>query len=212
MQIMQNRASATLDAPATGREAKRERTRRNVERAAVSLALEHGAENVTVDQICEASDISARTFFNYFGNRDAAIVGTASKIPPQEMLDEFIAADGPVIGDFLHTLVASVRLHDPDVELIKARRQLFDNEPHLAMVRMTREANARDIYREVVVRRLRREQPNISSTEAEDEALVVVAITLGVLHAAGARWIESGGVGDIDELIDGSLARLKRLI
>jgi AcrR family transcriptional regulator len=211
MQIMQN-ASPTLSAPAAGREAKRERTLRRVEKAAVALALEYGTERVTVDQICEASDISARTFFNYFGSKDAAIVGTASKIPPQELLDAFVAADGPVLGDFLHCLVESVRRHNPDIDLIKARRELFEREPHLAMQRMTREANARDIYRTVIAERLRRENPQMTDPEVEDEALIAVAIALGILHAAGSRWIESGGTSEIDPLISQALERLRRLV
>jgi len=211
MQIMQIASSSPI-APATGREAKRERTLRRVEKAAVALALQHGTEHVTVDQICEASDISARSFFNYFGSKDAAIVGTASKIPPQELLDAFAAGHGPVLGDFLHCIVESVRLHNPDIDLIRARRELFEREPHLAMQRMTRESNARDIYRKVIAERLRRENPDMAHAEIEDEATIAVAIALGVVHAAGSRWIESGGTSDIDPLISQALERVRRLV
>ena len=106
MQIMQN-VSSTVSAPATGREAKRERTLRRVEKAAVALALQHGTEHVTVDQICEASDISARTFFNYFGSKDAAIVGTASSRnihcqpckPPASMPSSEVDTGAPMTFD-----------------------------------------------------------------------------------------------------------------
>lgn len=215
MHIATTRATATVETaePATtGREAKRERTRLRMELAAVNLALNLGSEHVTVDQICEASDVSARTFFNYFGSRDAAIVGEAAKVPPQDLLEAFVQADGPLLGDFLAVFVESVRRREPNVELIRARRRLFDQEPNLAMHRMTREGNARNIYIEVVTRRLQRQDPAIDPAEAHDEAVIAVAVALGIIHAAGARWIDSGGTADMDPLISQALERVRRLV
>jgi AcrR family transcriptional regulator len=217
MQIATSRATASVDhaaepaEPTTGREAKRERTRLRVELAAVELALEFGSEHVTVDQICEASDISARTFFNYFGSRDAAIVGEG-KVPPADLLEAFVAADGPLLGDFLAVFVASVRRREPNIDLIRARRALFEKEPHLAMQRMTREGDAREVFIDVVTRRLRRDDPSISDEEAHAEAVIAVAVGLGVVHAAGSRWIESGGIADMNPLINQAIERLRRLI
>jgi len=217
MQIATSRAAASdVDASqpvlTTGREAKRERTRLRVERAAVRLALELGSEHVTVDQICEESDISPRTFFNYFGSRDAAIVGPANKVPPHDLLDRFVEGNGPLLRDFLEVFAESVRRREPNIDLIRARRVLFEREPQLAMHRMTREANARDIYVDVFVQRLLREDPTMSVTEANDEAVIAVAVALGVVHAAGSSWIESGGTADMHPLIDKALERLRRLV
>ena len=215
MQIATSRAAATdVEAePAhhTGREAKRERTRQRVELAATQLALEHGSEHVTVDQICEAGDISARTFFNYFGSRDAAIVGEG-KIPPADILEAFVEADGPLLGDFLAVFVESVRRREPNIDLIRARRALFEKEPQLALQRMTREGDARTVFIDVVTRRLRREDPSIGDEDARAEAAIAVAVGLGIIHAAGARWIESGGTADMNPLIDQALERVRRLV
>jgi len=217
MQIATSRVAASdVDASqpvlTTGREAKRERTRLRVERAAVRLALELGSEHVTVDQICEESDISPRTFFNYFGSRDAAIVGPANKVPPQDLLERFVEGNGPLLRDFLEVFAESVRRREPNIDLIRARRVLFEQEPQLAMHRMTRETNARDIYVDVFVQRLLREDPTMSVTEANDEAVIAVAVALGVVHAAGSSWIESGGTTDMHPLIDTALERLRRLV
>ncbi|MFF5522903.1 TetR family transcriptional regulator [Streptomyces coeruleorubidus] len=56
------------------RERKKRATRAALVTAAVRLAAEHGAENVTVDAISEAAGVSARTFFNYFDSRDDVFV------------------------------------------------------------------------------------------------------------------------------------------
>ncbi|MFJ4185376.1 TetR family transcriptional regulator [Kitasatospora sp. NPDC089509] len=56
--------------------------------AAVRLALEHGGpDEVTVEQISQAADISPRTFFNYFPTKDAAF----SLEPHQWTAEEIVA-------------------------------------------------------------------------------------------------------------------------
>jgi len=39
------------------------------------LALDHGYEQLTVEAITEAADVSVRTFFNYFSSKDDALLG-----------------------------------------------------------------------------------------------------------------------------------------
>ncbi|QXE38818.1 TetR family transcriptional regulator [Streptomyces sp. GMY02] len=56
------------------RERKKRATRAALAEAAVRLAAEHGAENVTVEAISEAAGVSPRTFFNYFDSHDDAFV------------------------------------------------------------------------------------------------------------------------------------------
>jgi AcrR family transcriptional regulator len=56
------------------RERKRLATRQALSDAALRLALEHGPENVRVDDIAEAAGVSPRTYNNYFSSREQAIV------------------------------------------------------------------------------------------------------------------------------------------
>lgn len=56
------------------RERKKRATRAALAGAAVRLAAEHGAENVTVEAISQAAGVSPRTFFNYFDSHDDAFV------------------------------------------------------------------------------------------------------------------------------------------
>jgi AcrR family transcriptional regulator len=57
------------------RERKKRETRAALAEAAFRLALEKGADNVTVEEIAEAADVSVRTFFNYFPHKEHAILG-----------------------------------------------------------------------------------------------------------------------------------------
>lgn len=56
------------------RERKKRATRAALAEAAVRLAAEHGADNVTVEAISAAAGVSVRTFFNYFDTRDDAFM------------------------------------------------------------------------------------------------------------------------------------------
>jgi AcrR family transcriptional regulator len=57
------------------RERKKRETRAALTAAALRLALEKGPDNVTVEEISEAADVSVRTFFNYFSHKEHAILG-----------------------------------------------------------------------------------------------------------------------------------------
>ncbi|MER7251617.1 TetR family transcriptional regulator [Kribbella sp. NPDC000426] len=57
------------------RERKKLQTRAALADAALRLALEKGPDNVTVEEIAEAADVSVRTFFNYFPHKEHAILG-----------------------------------------------------------------------------------------------------------------------------------------
>lgn len=56
------------------RERRRRETEAAIHRAAVELIVEHGYDAVTVRMISERAGVSLRTFFNYFANKETAVV------------------------------------------------------------------------------------------------------------------------------------------
>lgn len=60
------------------RERKKQVTREALRAAALRLAVEHGPDNVRVDDIAEAAGVSTRTYNNYFSSREQAIVAAVT--------------------------------------------------------------------------------------------------------------------------------------
>jgi AcrR family transcriptional regulator len=58
------------------RERKKRETRLALSHATIRLALEHGFDNVSVEDIAAAANVSERTFRNYFTSKADAIVAT----------------------------------------------------------------------------------------------------------------------------------------
>lgn len=99
------------------RERKKAETRAALSWAAISLTVERGFENVKVEDIAAAADVSPRTFNNYFASKAEAIVsrqversrraaGALRTRPPEEplwtaiinaALDQLVA--GPEVDD-----------------------------------------------------------------------------------------------------------------
>ena len=118
------------------RERKKLATRRALREAAVGLTLEHGLENVTVEAISAAADVSPRTFFNYFATKEDALLDDVSGAPDEGVREEFVAGGptGAFVDDLSALLVASL-LGSGDLETRRAdmaqRKLLMAREPHL---------------------------------------------------------------------------------
>jgi AcrR family transcriptional regulator len=62
------------------RERKKHETREKLIQAAVTLAVQHGAAKVRVEDIAAAANVSPRTFSNYFPSKEAAMLDIALQI------------------------------------------------------------------------------------------------------------------------------------
>ncbi|MDJ0349147.1 TetR/AcrR family transcriptional regulator [Cryobacterium sp. PH29-G1] len=124
------------------REDKHHSTSLRIEQSAVSLVLEHGFDQVTVDMICSKSGISQRTFFNYFKTKQAAIIGVEPPTIDEGRARAFIAAPGnDVLPDLLALMSAIGPRAGLDEQLFADRMRICGLHPQLMreqMERMTR--------------------------------------------------------------------------
>ncbi len=96
------------------RERKKEATRQALSRAAMALALEHGPENVRVEDIAAAAGVSPRTYNNYFSSREAAIcavVVSANRLLGERLRER--PAEEPLAEACVQAMLAHYGGQDP---------------------------------------------------------------------------------------------------
>ncbi|MFC3999224.1 TetR/AcrR family transcriptional regulator [Nocardiopsis sediminis] len=119
------------------RERKKLATRQALQSAAVDLVLERGLDDVTVDDIAAAANVSTRTFFNYFASKDDALIGEGPLLYSDEARQVF-AEGGPtghLLEDLKLLLLSPATDHNDDAEPLFDRvhmlKRIVEKEPQL---------------------------------------------------------------------------------
>lgn len=197
--------------PAGLRERKKRATQDAIERAAVDLAIEHGYENVTVEMICEIAVISQRTFFNYAGSKERAVLGGKLPLPDDQQRAQFVAGlGGSVLEDLVETLAgAFVDLSATQGDLLRKRRQVLLHNPELALKEFARMEEAEDSILQLVHDRLRHD--HVARAEQDDRANMIVSLTFGVMHYVARAWMTHGFPDDIRGLLTNAAQLARRV-
>jgi AcrR family transcriptional regulator len=191
------------------RDRKRLETRARLERAAIDLVLAQGLEHTTIDQISDAADVSARTFFNYFDTKEDALLGLHDTDVSDELIAEHVAAAdgarGPELARFAIHLLVSVlgpRLAEAGAGAGAQddRKLLLERYPQLmsrVFVHMNRTMEALA----GAVRELTREQAGATSTETPLWPELVVALCGTAVRVSVKNWAAagSGSLPDLEE-------------
>lgn len=180
------------------RERKKSQTHEGLAAAALELFLQHGFDAVTVDEIAAAAGVSPRTFFRYFGSKEAVLFADQ---------DEILGA--------LHASLASRPDHEAPLTAIRwALRDLSDlyvqhRDQHLRRARMTEEGAALGTYqRTVLLPRWEEELTEaIARRTGADPAIdvechLLAGVAMAAMTSASVAWLASDGRSDIGQLID----------
>ncbi len=127
------RDDASKASPALGlRDYKKRRMRLEIERQALRLVIEHGYDQVTVEDICSAAEISKKTFFNYFPSKIAALMGFRNLPDAEEIvaLLEGRQGDGDYF-DVVARLMGSRMSLDDDDDVTRLRAEVMRLVPQL---------------------------------------------------------------------------------
>lgn len=191
-------------APVGLRERKKEQTRERLKAVALELFSHRGFDDVTVDEIAEAADVSKSTLFRYFetkedllfadavGHRDALVRALADRPLDEPVLVSLRAS--------LHSLAA-----DYQADRLRAltRNRIMAESPSLAARSLERQVAWEDGLAAVILPRLGGEP------DAETRAQVLAGASMAVVRIATRRWIASE---DDSEMLDHVLAALDLLI
>ncbi|WP_158861858.1 TetR/AcrR family transcriptional regulator [Leifsonia sp. AG29] len=188
------------------RERKKAQTRSELERAAVSLALERDFDTVTVDEICACVPVSHRTFFNYFDSKEDALFGIRRAWGDPDLVAQQLAAeyDGSVLAAVVETLFRSLPAEHSEPGLQASRLLIASRHPGLVDVRTRRLESLRAGLVSAVAGLIARERPEIaaldSSIDGEAMAELLVVTAIAAVRVAVREWAADGARGDIADV------------
>jgi len=148
------------------RERKKQQTRLALHEAALQLVDEKGLDGTTVEQICEAVDVSPRTFFNYFPSKAAAALDLPDSGISPEAAVAFRVAEGELVPALCELIGASM----DDAQQRKRMKALVARRPELMPAFAQWMGSIREQYVALV-----RERTD------DAEALAAVALTMAAL-------------------------------
>ena len=190
-------STTTMQAPGTGlRERKKLATKQALAMAAMRLATERGLENVRVEDITDAVNVSRRTFTNYFGSKEEAIAS----------LNTDRAARA---AEALRDRPAGEPLADSLAEVFAAQYQLatgIDRE-RLGPLRLVLSSPA--LQGEYLKTQVQSEEPlakaiaeRIGADPRRDlYPRVLAAAATAAVRAATGHWIDNSAIGSLPDLI-----------
>ncbi len=177
----------------TPRERRKRETLERIERNAVALALRGGSEAVTVEEICDLSAISVRTFYNYCDSKDAAIVGTSPVIPSDDALERFRSGSGmDILGDLLDAVSGPFEALDAPTGIDVDRARLLRAEPALLESMGLQMTKVRSRLADLVAERLARSESAVGGDDdIRVQAETIVELKTAIMRTALFAWSRS---------------------
>jgi AcrR family transcriptional regulator len=182
------------------RDRRRAQTERDIQIATLRLALRDGYEAVTTEMIAAEAGISLRTFFNYFPNKQAALVGHAPVLSPSDMM-LFLNGTGSLVGDLdavLHKHLADQRISRDTTQMIDtllARSPELVPHFHASLAELTKQV-AQMVQTRCAV--------------SEEDAILTAELTVHSLADGFRHWSHSPHMG-IDDIVIRARAQINRI-
>ncbi|WP_329339665.1 TetR family transcriptional regulator [Streptomyces sp. NBC_00663] len=178
------------------RERKKQRTREALLRAALELFTTRGYEQTTVDDVVGAVDVSQRTFFRYFANKEEAALAVVELAvahfvevvrdrppheAPMEALRQAVVAGWDSLNDTIESVVP--------VELYLRMYQVIESTPVLLAAHLRRSMEIEETLARVIAER------EGLDVDADLRPRLVVAVFSGVMRVTERRWSTGADLG-----------------
>jgi AcrR family transcriptional regulator len=201
--------SVGTPAPACGlRERKKRRTRDSLVSAALDLFRTKGYEHTTVREITDAVEVSERTFFRYFANKEdlvlSFVVAAADAFAVE--LGKRPASERPVEA-LRNAMSAAVLTLDPlDIEREQMAythaMRLIEATPALLAAQLM---VAQNLCEQLIA--IMSEREGVDPV-TDPRPRIIATVFCGLMSAAGQVWRGDGDVTTMTELADRYLAEL----
>lgn len=174
----------TQEQPLGLREKRKRESRDAMHRAALELVCAHGLNAVTVEQIAERAGVSARTLFNYWGSKEAVVLGAE---PASDVALVKVLQGRPADEDVAESLAVVQRAYlesaTPDRSIRTLKRKVMRREPQLAQMSINYH---NDVQRSLIETLAGRLEAEFDQDVAHDLATVAIYDMFASVRAAFA--------------------------
>ena len=192
------------------RERKKLATRRGIRRAALDLIAARGFSHVTVEDIASAADVSPRTFFNYFPSKEAVLFGADLGRADDSHARLVCDLPGRTALDALRMVLAdqarmfATELAELGGDPARWARQLkaAHADPQLRAAQAAHMALLESRFAGALAERLG------TDPDRDPYPMVLAGAAIGVLRAAMAFWVATGGAVPLEWLTDAAFQAL----
>jgi AcrR family transcriptional regulator len=183
------------------RERKKERTRQELQRAALDLFATKGFDAVSTDDIAAAAEVSKTTFYRYFPSKEDVLLGTSAEnlALVRRALADQPEGEGPVQAA-RNAFRELAERYQADREVKLLVHEVSKTTPSLAARSLEHQATWEEALREDFARR--------DPTASELRTRVLAAAVLGAVRAAIASWLAHDPSEPLPELVDDALRLL----
>jgi AcrR family transcriptional regulator len=183
---------------------KKARTRVAIQDAALDLFAEQGYEATSVEQIALRADVSASTFFRYFGAKADIILNDQDTQLPQ--LCAAILSQPLEVGDLEAVRRALQAAWVPNIDPVRTIRtaRAVAQSAFLCGIAYNVGRGWVDVVGAALAER--RDDP-----DALEECLLVARTALGIFGNATEQWVASEARKDFDSLIDEGFRMIERM-
>lgn len=187
----------------TLRERKRLAAMKRAQQVALDLFDEHGYEQVTVEQVAEAAELSPSSIYRHFGTKEQLILWDEYDPRIIERFDEELAEHDPV--EAVHLAIRSVftEVFARDEPLIRRRTRYVFEEPAVQATVALQTQQLEQLIAALLAAHTGRPDDDV-------EVQVVAGALIGALSGGIRAWYRSGYVVPFDQAMDRTFDTLRR--
>jgi AcrR family transcriptional regulator len=185
------------------RERKKIKTRRAIRREAYRLFAAQGYDATTVEQICDAAEVSPSTFFRYFPTKEDVVVTDEYDSVMKEGL-RARPADEPLIESLRHVMRTLLNQYlVNEIDEVLARNKLYREVPALRSRMAEGLGESHEALREILAERTGRDKESL-------EVRVVCGALIGALMEGFLTWPDNATPSELLAITERALDVLAR--
>jgi len=185
------------------------KTAANLTAVSRRLTAERGLAGFTIEEVCDAVDVSRRTFFNYFASKEDAVIGANPDEEFRRFAEQFLAkgqgAWPQVLGDLIALAIEHIESDDMDPREHTDLMAALEREPRL-LARFIGMSRDRD-------RQFRGLIANRQGVSDDDPRVVAIVSILGSLMKSTAdTFVDAANDQDFAVILSSSLDAMRLVL